>query len=307
MRPGQHNNNKRGRSRSRHHSGSSSGGSMGGGNGGNPLSRVYESNGPDVKVRGTAQTIAEKYLQLARDAQSSSDIVMGESFYQHAEHYLRIVSAAQAYAQQNQPQQFRRPEDEDDDEGDGEDGGSQGSEQPGVSQADQPDSGNEMSDFDANDRAPQPQPYRQQREFRDQRPNDRDQRPNAAAQPPPQQQANRERFRPRWQDRRDRPPVNDARDGGFQPREIFAQPVPEEQPRIIPPPAPANGNVAEEAHQWEAPSFLRRPAAIPVADAVVATDEPVPERKRPGRKPRRESVPALETAEPGPPPDPDGD
>ncbi len=308
MRPSQHNNNnnKRGRSRSRHHSGSSGGSGMGGGNGGNPLSRVYESNGPDVKVRGTAQTIAEKYLQLARDAQSSSDIVMGESFYQHAEHYLRIVSAAQAYAQQNQPQQYRRPDDEEDDEGDGEDGGSQGNEQPGLSRAEQPDSGNEP-EFDSSERAaqPQPQPYRQQRDFRerDQRPNDRDPRPNTVP-PPPQQQANRDRFRPRWQDRRDKPPVNEAQDSGFQPRETFVQPVPEEQPRIIPAPAPANGNAAEEADQWEAPSFLRRPAAMPVADAVIATDEPAPERKRPGRKPR--NAPALETAEPAVL-DPDGD
>ena len=53
----------------------------------NPLTRSYESNGPDVKIRGTAHHIAEKYLQLARDAQSSGDPVMAESYLQHAEHY----------------------------------------------------------------------------------------------------------------------------------------------------------------------------------------------------------------------------
>src|SRR5262245_49150522 len=104
MRPGQH--NKRGRGRNRRHNGGG-----GGGGGGNPLNRVYESNGPDVKVRGTAQTVADKYLQLGRDAQVSGDIVMAESYYQHAEHYLRILAAAQAYQQQMQ-QQYRRPEDE---------------------------------------------------------------------------------------------------------------------------------------------------------------------------------------------------
>lgn len=299
MRPGQHN-NKRGRSRSRHHGGSG-GGSMSGGNGGgNPLSRIYESNGPDVKVRGTAQTIAEKYLQLARDAQSSSDIVMGESFYQHAEHYLRIVAAAQAYAQQNQQPQFRRPDD-DDDEGDGEETGQPGHEQPGLPGQDQPESGSDTQEFDANERGAQPpQPYRQpQRDFRD-----RDPRPNN----PQQQQGNRG-FRPRWQDRRDRPQGNEARDGGFQPRETFVAPVPDEQPRIVtaPPPAVANGNVAEEPRQWEAPSFLRRPAAIPAADSGAAAKDTLPERKRPGRKPRRETAPALESADPGPvaAPDPD--
>ncbi len=61
----------------------------------NPLTRSYESNGPDVKIRGTAAHIAEKYMSLARDAASSGDIVMSESYLQHAEHYNRIILAAQ--------------------------------------------------------------------------------------------------------------------------------------------------------------------------------------------------------------------
>jgi hypothetical protein len=66
----------------------------------NPLTRSYESNGPDVKIRGTAQHIAEKYLQLARDAQSSGDTIMAESLLQHAEHYFRLIAAAQQAQQQ---------------------------------------------------------------------------------------------------------------------------------------------------------------------------------------------------------------
>lgn len=62
----------------------------------NPLTRNYESNGPDVKIRGSAQQIAEKYAALARDAQSSGDRVMAENYLQHAEHYNRIIAAAQA-------------------------------------------------------------------------------------------------------------------------------------------------------------------------------------------------------------------
>jgi hypothetical protein len=62
----------------------------------NPLTRNYESNGPDVKIRGSAQQIAEKYASLARDAQSSGDRVMAENYLQHAEHYNRIIMAAQA-------------------------------------------------------------------------------------------------------------------------------------------------------------------------------------------------------------------
>jgi hypothetical protein len=59
----------------------------------NPLSRSFESNGPDVKVRGTPAHIAEKYLSLARDAQSSGDPVLAENYFQHAEHYSRIIMA----------------------------------------------------------------------------------------------------------------------------------------------------------------------------------------------------------------------
>lgn len=62
----------------------------------NPMSRNYESNGPDVKIRGNASHIAEKYVQLARDAQATGDSVVAENYFQHAEHYFRIISAAQA-------------------------------------------------------------------------------------------------------------------------------------------------------------------------------------------------------------------
>jgi hypothetical protein len=83
----------------------------------NPLTRSYESNGPDIKIRGTAQHVAEKYLQLARDAQSSGDHVMAESYLQHAEHYFRIIAAAQL-AQQQAQMGGPRPPNEADDEGD---------------------------------------------------------------------------------------------------------------------------------------------------------------------------------------------
>src|ERR687897_2333991 len=103
MRPNQNNNKNRSRGRNN--------------NGGrkhiNPLSRNFESNGPDVKVRGNAAHIAEKYLQLARDAQSSGDSVMAENYLQHAEHYYRIISAAQPQAQR--PDQATADVDMDDD------------------------------------------------------------------------------------------------------------------------------------------------------------------------------------------------
>src|SRR6201995_2531181 len=103
MRNGQ-NNNKRMRNRN-------NGGGGGGGNnnnnnrrGQNPMTRVFESNGPDIKIRGTASHVAEKYVQLARDARSSGDPVAAENYYQHAEHYFRLIAAAQEQFRQNQPQ-----------------------------------------------------------------------------------------------------------------------------------------------------------------------------------------------------------
>ena len=122
----------------------------------NPLTRVYESNGPDVKIRGTANHVAEKYLQLARDAQSSGDPVSAENYFQHAEHYFRLIAAAnEQFRQQNPNFQPQRPE-----------GGSGGNDQQFQQRNDdnfedggdddaQPFSGGEQPSFGTRD----PQPY----------------------------------------------------------------------------------------------------------------------------------------------------
>lgn len=255
MRPGQHNKRSRGRSR---HRGSSSGG----GGGGNPLSRVYESNGPDVKVRGTAQTIAEKYLQLGRDAQSSGDIVMAESYNQHAEHYLRIVAAAQAYNQQLQ-QQYRKPGEEYEDD-EGEDAGDAEGEDGGPLAADQPDQPAMQAEQPFDGDRPQ-QPYQPQQQHRQR---DRDQ--------------SRDR-KPRWENRRDR-------DHGDQPRESHGeqrsqvQPRDDEQPPVQAEPAAAEAS-GSGGGNWEAPSFLRKPSPANGSG-----------RQRYERRPRKESAPEAEAA-----------
>src|SRR5436853_1598557 len=76
----------------------------------NPMTRVFESNGPDIKIRGTASHVADKYVTLARDAQSSGDPVAAENYYQHAEHYFRLIAAAQEQFRQANP--YYRPENE---------------------------------------------------------------------------------------------------------------------------------------------------------------------------------------------------
>jgi hypothetical protein len=97
-----------------HRSGGGGGGGNGGGGGapirhhsggGVPLNRnhVFDSSGPDIRIRGTAQQLFEKYLQLGRDSTSSGDRVTAEAFFQHAEHYFRILNAMNQAQQQGQP------------------------------------------------------------------------------------------------------------------------------------------------------------------------------------------------------------
>jgi hypothetical protein len=107
------------RMRGRNHRGGGGGGGPVRHQSGNvPLNRnhVFDSSGPDLRVRGTAQQLFEKYLQLGRDATSGGDRVIAESYFQHAEHYFRILNAMnQAAAQQANPPhgggtQPRRPD-----------------------------------------------------------------------------------------------------------------------------------------------------------------------------------------------------
>ena len=172
MRNGQ---NKRMRGRNRNHKSHHGGGGGGGGHHHNPLTRVYESNGPEVKIRGTAHHIAEKYLQLARDAQGSGDPVTAENHFQHAEHYLRMIAAAQEQFRQQNPYYQAPPapgeiRDEAFD-GDEDDGSQPGQGQPAQGQPaqGQPSFGgqqnfNHPQNFNNNQQPPyppreQPQPY----------------------------------------------------------------------------------------------------------------------------------------------------
>jgi Domain of unknown function (DUF4167) len=80
----------------------------GGGGGPRPphRSQTFDSNGPNVKIRGNAYQVFERYLALAREAQSSGDRIAAENFYQHAEHYFRVMNAnGEAFQRQQQQQQ----------------------------------------------------------------------------------------------------------------------------------------------------------------------------------------------------------
>lgn len=166
---------------------------------GHSPNRVYESAGPEGKVRGTPQQIIDKYLGLARDAQLSGDRVMGENFHQHAEHYARILIAAQEAAgverrDQNLQQGgggYDRDDNEDRDDDDPRDRRSDGdrNEQPRF------ESGNgQQGRRDGGRSNEQSRPSDQSRPSEQNRPNDQsrqteqrsdDQQPRAALDPDP--------------------------------------------------------------------------------------------------------------------------
>ncbi|MHA6289031.1 DUF4167 domain-containing protein [Maricaulis sp. CAU 1757] len=147
---------------------------------GNSANRSYESNGPEVKIRGNAAQIYDKYLQLARDASSSGDRVRAENLYQHAEHYLRIVQA-------NMPKRDANSDD--------------------TSDQDSSDDDSDDNDIDGNE-----QPQRQSRDNRDQRePRERRGRGNR------QQRGGRDQNRGQGGDNEGKDPLNVVTPEGDQP------------------------------------------------------------------------------------------
>jgi hypothetical protein len=252
----------------------------------NPLSRSFESNGPDVKIRGTPAHIAEKYIALARDAQSSGDHVLAENYLQHAEHYNRIIMA---YREQFAPQGdgmngHRHQQDGNgaDDMGEDEnqdilDEGFIGGPQPQVAaqftpqpQPMQPregrfEGGREMRDNRDHQRNDRPFRRDHQPRFRDRGPDNRPDRPDRQDRPMRDDRQMRD-DRPMREDRpvrEDRPMRED-------------RPVREDRPpREERPPVETASEAPETRRpprerfpaQHEQPDFLRRPVRRPRAEA----------------------------------------
>jgi hypothetical protein len=256
MRPQYNNNNKnRNRNRNNNRRPNGGGGGQGGGNGAN---RVYDSNGPDVKVRGTAQTIAEKYMQLARDAQSSGDIVAAESYYQFSDHYYRVWLAAQPVGQ---PIQFNRRNAEDEYDEDGNEISAEN---------EQPESENNNDTSDSSEATPvaeaaEPQPdgdgyqprQNNNRNFNNNNNQNRDGNRN---------------NRQRW------PRRNDRYNQDGQTEQVERQERPAEEPVV----AQREAEPVDNSN-WEAPSFLTRPVPV-IADSDAAPETPAAPKR--GRKPR---------------------
>lgn len=142
---------KRSRGRGRRPQGGHSG--HGGHGGHHNHNRSFDSTGPDIKIRGTAASVYEKYLQLARDAGSAGDRVTQENYLQHAEHYYRILMAQGGPVQQ-QPQQQQPYPGQPQPNGNGGNGNGNGEGQPapavaGYGQQPQPGSAPSFSLADA--------------------------------------------------------------------------------------------------------------------------------------------------------------
>lgn len=325
MRQGQ---SKRIRGRSRGGGGGSGSGSgSGGGKGPNPLTRSYESNGPDVKIRGTAGTIADKYVQLSRDALTAGDPVGAENYMQHAEHYYRLLAAAQAQFQPHQT--FVRADADDfndvdfDDEGgeqaeaNGQPYGTNGAPQPQPQSGNQPHNpqqqGRQHNGGRPNGGYDQSRPRDDQRrpyDRNERRPYDRNDRQDAGGQDQNRQDFSRQdvnrqepiRQEPIRQDvnrpdqnRQAGPQQDDRRDDrrpertDRQPRgDRPARPVPDEQPVVGALPAFITGGAQPSAAQSAAAEAQPHPAEDE------APRGPVPAETAP--EPSAEAAPAVDAA-----------
>ncbi len=299
----------------------------------NPLTRSFESNGPDVKIRGNPSHVAEKYMNLARDALSAGDPVLAENYLQHAEHYNRIILAWRE--QQGETggntgtARLRAPGDDFGDE----DGG-EGSMDPGTGQQPALRSDDQQPQFDAGganrfedrprplDDRPRPPRDDQNRNQNRNRNNDRVDRPQGG-------NGEFRRFqndrgdRPERNDRgdfradrndRDRPDRNDRgdfrrdqnRDGnrfdrpervpdrGFDAQpDIRALEPPAFEPRVERPLVPAAAPMPVMDVADDAPVVRRRER--PAAAAAVPAHEQPDFLRRPVRRPRREAVVESDT------------
>lgn len=239
--------------------------------------QTFDSNGPDVRIRGSAYQVHEKYLQLARDASSSGDRIMAESYLQHAEHYYRIIAVVQE--QQNANDQNRRPRQDGQGYGGQDYRGPPGDEMSG-------EGGDDYAGDESGEGGHQrhDQNYRQQSEAGYRPPSDAGYRPpsDAGHRPQPdtgyrgqQDGAYRQsegQYRSQGEGSYRPQPNNEMR-----PREYSEQPEPVQEDR--PPQWEANGGGSDESARQET--------------LFVETEQPsVPTPPRRGR-PRRERAPVV--------------
>jgi hypothetical protein len=258
------------RQRGRNRSSGSGGG--GGGKQGHNVNRAFDSNGPDnVKIRGHAQHVYEKYQQLARDASSGGDRVLAENYLQHAEHYYRVLRTLQP--QRPASDFVTRDNAFDLDFDDDSEGG--GAQEEG---AEAPVEGGEGGEPRRDDRAERPDRGEWRRDDREPRRDDRD-RPDRSERQDRGERADRGERRDRVEGRRDERGPREGRAFGSRNEERESAP-PEAEVA-----APEDGSTvlrSEDGGVSHAPAFLQ--AAVPAA-AAAEEGERRP-RTRARRRPR---------------------
>lgn len=270
---------------------------------GNITNRVFDSSGPEGKVRGTPQQIIDKYNQLSRDAQLSNDRVNAENFLQHAEHYTRMLGEAtrEMQAEQDQRRQYDSQNgSHNSGNATGQNGQQGNGQQRDYAQRDrgegqQPDQRDDRNDGGRDDR----QDNRQDNRGENRQDNRNDNRQNAQAdsrQTPPREERNPDRAFERNNDRRNRQ-VN--------------RPDAAVAPEVIDPKAGEDDNGLVETPETRRPRQHRAPrprpggeasppnaevAAQPKAQATeTAKDNAAPKPRAPqaeaeGEKPRKPRV-----------------
>jgi hypothetical protein len=283
------------------------GGGSGGGKPQHNANRAFESNGPEnVKVRGAAQSIFERYQQLARDASSAGDRVLAENYLQHAEHYFRTIRAMQPQRPVSEilgrdqvssgfDIDFEAEPEEggDNNEQTSDEGGEGEGQRDDRQRDDRNQQGQQRDRYENRDRprddrrddrprdGQQRDRYENRDRQRDDRPRDGQQRDDRPREDRPRDDRPRE-DRPQGEGRRDRWRERDNRDREPREQAQAAEPAPVE--------APVNSPMlrSEDGEVSHAPAFLGR-AAEPRAEGEAAA-APKPRRPRAPRKPAAEEV-----------------
>ena len=291
---------------------------------GNIINRVFDSSGPEGKVRGTPQQIIEKYQLLARDAQLSNDRVAAENFLQHAEHYTRLLAEAtremqaeqeaRQQVQQNSGNGQRDRNDRADYRGDpGGDAQPYAPAAEGFDVVGGDDDGN-LVELPEAPRAQTQQPRRDDRNRDQQR---RDDRPRDDRPRDDQRRDQRRDDRPRDQAARDQTPREDRpRDQAPRDQAPRDQAPREQAPRDR---APRDTRRREPEAQAELPAFITSPVPLAETKAPAAKAAPEPQQDpkpepaaepviaevavKPARAPRvrKPAAPKAEAAKPDAP------
>lgn len=262
---------------------------------GNIVNRVFDSSGPEGKVRGTPQQIIEKYQALARDAQLSNDRVAAENFLQHAEHYTRMLAEAQrelaaeqeARQQHYQQNPHRERNDFRDRNGERGDYRPTGTEdQPVIGEP--PEFAGEYAALVDLPEASQPEMDHAQREPRqdNRQRNDRNNDRNNDRRYPPRRERD-DRYQDRNNDRRQQQPRREAEPVAEQPVIVAEAPAVVEV-AVAPVVAPVEKPVAVEAKVEAEKPVVRRPRK-PKVEVAAGEEAAAPEAK-----PRRARAPKAE-------------